>query len=240
MKPLLDNLPLSTLVAGTGILAPIALSFTLGPLSGATPLQCFAAGAALSATSLGTTFTILSAAGFADTRLGVVLTSAAMTDDVVGLVMIQIVTSLGVGGGRVSGEAVGRPIGASVGLLVMVLVGCWGAKKVLGGRNVEWRMLAGKRGNFVLQTGLLVGLVVAASYAGTSVLFAAFLAGAAVGWWDSRKGNGGSGGEGEGEERWRRRWTSAEVYEAYYQPVVRRLLAPLFFVSIDLLFVVRS
>jgi Kef-type K+ transport system membrane component KefB len=228
MKPLLDNLPLSALVAGTGILVPIALSFTLGPVSGATPLQCFAAGAALSATSLGTTFTILSAAGFADTRLGAVLTNAAMTDDVVGLVMIQIVASLGSGGGEVNGEAVGRPVGASVGLLVAVLVGCWGAKKVAGGRNVEWEVLAGKRGKFVLQTGLLVGLVVVASYAGASVLFAAFLAGTILGWWDGRK----ESGCGEREERERRRWASAEVYEAYYQPIVRRVLAPFFFVSI--------
>ena len=94
------NLALSTCVAATGIAAPIGLSFAvLGPLAGATPLQAFAAGAALCSTSLGTTFTVLGTSGLVATRLGSVLTTAAMMDDVVGLVMVQIVSSLGSGSG---------------------------------------------------------------------------------------------------------------------------------------------
>jgi hypothetical protein len=61
VMPLLQNLTLSATVAVTGIGLPIAISFLLGPLlgGGVSPLQCFAAGAALSATSLGTTFMIM-------------------------------------------------------------------------------------------------------------------------------------------------------------------------------------
>lgn len=53
-------------------------------LANATPLQAFAAGAALCSTSLGTTFTVMQTSGLSATRMGVVLTSAAMMDDVVG------------------------------------------------------------------------------------------------------------------------------------------------------------
>jgi len=97
------NLVLSVAVAVTGVAVPIALSFALlvsaGPFlgmsGGASSLQAFAAGAALCSTSLGTTFSVLQASGLSRTRLGAVLASAAMLDDVVGLIMVRIITGLG-------------------------------------------------------------------------------------------------------------------------------------------------
>ena len=229
MKPLVANLPLSTLVALTGIAVPIGLSFLLGPLAGATPLQCFAAGAALSATSLGTTFSILSTAGFVNTRLGTVLTSAAMMDDVIGLVMIQVVASLGRSGGKISGEAVGRPIGASIGLLLVVWLGTWLLGKLLLGRKYGTR-LSGTHGKFVMQTGILIALVVVASYAGSSVLFAAFLAGGAIGWWDDGRRAATAAGEGADDAGRPERLSGAGVYERYYHTSVSKIFAPFFFV----------
>lgn len=89
----------------------------------ATPLQSFAAGAALSATSLGTTFTILSTTQLTTTRLGTVTTSAAMLDDVVGLVMVQIISNLGGSATSFTTVTVIRPvlifIGFAVGLLLL-------------------------------------------------------------------------------------------------------------------------
>jgi len=105
---------------------------------GASRVMCFAAGAAMSATSLGTTFTILSTSGFAGTRLGTVLSSVAMMDDVVGLVMIQVVGNLS--GGGVDGEVIARPVDESLGLLLVVIV---------GGRGVE----RGCRGKFTAGGG---------------------------------------------------------------------------------------
>lgn len=213
---------------------------------GTTPLQSFAAGAALSATSLGTTFSILTASGFARTRLGVVLTSAAMMDDVVGLVMIQVVAELG--SGAVSGGTVGRPVGASVGLLVFVVVGCrWGVgpvyRRFLAGG--ELGLLGGGERAFLVHSGVLVALVAGASYAGTSVLFAAFLAGAAVSWWDkmvSQTIATPTSSEAAPEPEPKPElstpgptpevWTGARVYEHYYAPPVTRILVPFFFASI--------
>ncbi|CZS93578.1 related to Na+/H+ antiporter [Rhynchosporium graminicola] len=144
-RSLKANLALSAAVAITGICFPIAFSFVLVSLSNATPIQAFAAGAALCSTSLGTTFTILSTSGLSTTRLGVVLSSAAMMDDVVGLIMVQVISNLGASSDAFSAETVVRP----------------------------------------LATAILLGLVTGATYAGTSNLFAAYLAGAASSWWDS-------------------------------------------------------
>jgi len=99
---------------------------------GASRVMCFAAGAAMSATSLGMTFTILSTSGFTGTRLGTVLSSAAMMDDVVGLVMIQVVGNLG--GGGVDGEVIARPVDESLGLLLVVIVGGWGVERGCRGK----------------------------------------------------------------------------------------------------------
>lgn len=121
------NLWLSLAVALTGLLTPILLSLVILHLAfDFTLLQAFAAGAALSTTSLGTTFTVISQAGFGDTRLGAVLTSAAITDDVVGLVLLQVIVSLGLARSATNvsssqsaaiGWAIGRPLLASLAML---------------------------------------------------------------------------------------------------------------------------
>lgn len=120
------NLVLSTCVAFTGIAAPIGLSFILGPMIGAVPIRSFAAGAALCSTSLGTTFTVLGTSGLVSTRLGSVLTTAAMMDDVVGLVMVQIVSSLGSTGSESSFSAatVVRPVLVSAAFAVVLPLAC--------------------------------------------------------------------------------------------------------------------
>lgn len=66
-----------------GIGLPIALSFMLQELAGASPLQAFSTGAALCSKSLGTTLTILGTSGPTNTGLGTALTTAAILDDVV-------------------------------------------------------------------------------------------------------------------------------------------------------------
>lgn len=193
-KSLKANLLLSTGVAITGIALPVGLSFTLGPMVGATPLQAFAAGAALCSTSLGTTFTVLGSSGLTTTRLGIVLTSAAMMDDVVGLIMVQVVSNLGGSGGEFSAFSVVRPVLVSFGFATLVPLAC---KFVVGpatrrlntmrekspGSKLD-ELLRLRQTAFVIHTGWLFGLVVGGTFAGTSSLLAAYVAGATISWWD--------------------------------------------------------
>ncbi|KAI0429989.1 Sodium/hydrogen exchanger family-domain-containing protein [Xylaria sp. FL1042] len=211
------NLPLSVAVAATGVIIPIGLSFALLAPSGsflgttsASLLPAFAAGAALCSTSLGTTFSVLQASGLSRTRLGAVLASAALIDDVVGLVMVRIISSLGqTENGSIQPATILRPVLVSVGFAVAVPLVCRYALKPMQGildRIISSENKKGKEkeGNgasskgrvrswirsreavFVFQTAFLILLIVAADYAGTSVLLAAYLAGTVVSWWDGQ------------------------------------------------------
>ncbi|WVN86988.1 uncharacterized protein L203_102163 [Cryptococcus depauperatus CBS 7841] len=63
LSSLKANIYLSIGVATAEIGLPMGLSFILRDLIHATSIQCFAAGAALCSTSLGTTFTVLGSSG---------------------------------------------------------------------------------------------------------------------------------------------------------------------------------
>ena len=192
-RSLKSNLGLSMLVALTGICLPIAFAFCLQSLASATPLQAFAAGAALCSTSLGTTFTILKTSGLTNSRLGTVLTSAAMMDDVVGLVLVQVISKLGSDSSSIHPITVLRPIAVSIGLVLFVVLICRYLVKPISslicGRDSSAVMRIVRRqpdeAVLIAHTILLLGLVAAASYAGTSNLFAAYLAGASISWYDT-------------------------------------------------------
>ena len=194
-RSLRANILLSTAVAVTGIAFPIALSFSLLSLTNATPIQAFAAGAALCSTSLGTTFTVLATSGLSETRLGTVLSSAAIMDDVVGLAMVQVISNLGQSTTSFDVVTVIRSVAVSFGLAVAVPVFCrvfvWPGTVLLNGyllsrpEGIVEKVCRGTHSAFVTHTLILLGLVAGASYAGTSNLFAAYLAGASISWWDS-------------------------------------------------------
>lgn len=240
----------SVSVATVGLLIPIALSFLLllfpfDSINGVlypTPLAGFSAGASLCSTSLGTTFAILSSAGLQKTRTGVVLVGAAMMDDVVGLVMVNIVTTLGSGG--TGGWPIARPIAASFGILIVTLLitpfilrpGWTAIVSSFQTRivpNVISEVHIGQPTiriftflytiphlTFILSTFVLITYVTIADFINGSVLFAAFLAGGVVNslWIKS-----------DGDE------TSNDgplkMYHGYYRPVLDFVLVPFFFVS---------
>jgi hypothetical protein len=258
-KSLKANILLSITVAITGIAAPIGLTFTLGGIANATPLQCFAAGAALCSTSLGTTFTILGTTGLLKTRLGVVLTSAAILDDIVGLVMVQVISNLGSSASHFSATTVVRPVCVSVAFAVMCpLLCCLVIKPVtlklteLREKNRDGllhRTLCRVEVAFGLHTAILVGMVTSSTCAGTSNLFAAYLAGAMISWWDTEiphftpspqesqqeheKSNSGilKDGSAPVTDKLEHAQSGAAIYEKYYMSANEKILKPFFFVS---------
>lgn len=253
-----SNFIFSALVATTGVGVPMGLSFILMSLLSATPLQAFAAGAALCSTSIGTTFTILSTTGLAKTRLGVVLGSAAMMDDVMGLVMVQIISNLGTASSSSSFDPVVviRPIlvalGFAVGLLLVCRFGVLNIVRTVQTRNLYTHFpqeVTSMKFLFVVQMCLLVGLVAGATYAGTSGLFAAYLAGASISWFDELISSP-TGPQAEVIELQERQNTprngsrssiaqtvprsqhpaGEQVFEHYCKEPLKRILSPLFFV----------
>lgn len=247
---------------------PIGFSFVLQSLVDATPIQAFAAGAALCATSLGTTFTVLGTTGLMNSRLGVALTSAAMIDDVIGLVMVQVISNLG--RSEITATTALRPILVSLGFAVGAVLVCrFIAKPVTEALNARRRARPDGTANkvfsmtqtsFILETLLLMGLVAASSYAGSSNLFASYIAGATISWWDSelphvtrtikaraegpdqpppeRNTSGVCKREGPlsalGEEAHNTPEnvdsTGLHLFHLYYEEPLKRILQPLFFV----------
>ncbi|CAD6441978.1 7c53ff06-ac29-4083-8b7a-a50b6ff5a787 [Sclerotinia trifoliorum] len=243
----------SVSVATVGLLMPIALSFLLLILpfpssSGTlypTPLAAFSAGASLCSTSLGTTFAILSSANMQHTRVGVILVGAAMMDDVVGLVMVNIVTTLGRGG--IGGWPIARPIVASFGLLIVSLAVCrfiltpiWlylvKNSQLEVAPNINTSSKSDIKGfalqpfrnvphlSFLLPTLVLIVFVTIASFIDASVLFAAFIAGGVVNYlW----------GVGMHDVEEESMSNAAQImYEEYYKSVMDFILVPFFFASI--------
>jgi Kef-type K+ transport system membrane component KefB len=210
----------SVLVALTGIILPIALSFLLIPLvtpTTITALTAFGSGAALSSTSLGTTYAILSAAklktvsgGLITTKVGTIILTAAMVDDVVGLVMFKVITSLGNG---FSAKSVLQPIGVSVAFLVGALV----LMPILRKINVAKIRLPPKSVafGFLITCLAIIGTVAASGYAGTSLLFVAYLTGLSASYLFK-----------EGDKD-----IAIECYNSYLAPVSNGLLVPFFFVT---------
>lgn len=214
------NLILSVAVALTGIAVPMGLSFVLGALMSATSLQSFAAGAALCATSLGTTFSILGTSGLTATRLGTVLTSAAMLDDVVGLILVQVISNLGSSNSNFSSLTIVRPIVVSFGLVIFLLLVC---RYVVAPGTRLFQNHGEKIANLpfrntvnpnhvalIIHTLILVGFVAGATYAGTSGLFAVYLAGASIRWWDDSFLNT-PNGDSNLDEQENRRNSSSEI-----------------------------
>lgn len=144
-------------------------------------------------TSLGTTFTVLGSSGLATSRLGVVLTSAAMMDDVVGLVMVQVISNLG--GDDFNAITVVRPVLVSIAFAVVVPVACsfilrpctlWLNRYRESHPTAALNDIVRRTQTaLTLHTALLIALITGATYAGTSNLFAAYIAGATISWWDS-------------------------------------------------------
>lgn len=266
-KSLKANLGLSSIVATTGILIPIGFSFAVMSMLNATPLQAFSAGAALCSTSLGTTFTILGTSGLSATRLGVVLTSAAMMDDVVGLIMVQVISNLG--GDSFDAITVVRPVVVSLGFAVVIPILCRvivvPVTKSLNSfregnpiSNIS-KALSLRQTAFVIHTAYLLGIVVGATFAGTSSLLAAYIAGATISWWDSDvphiEAQDANATDSHGTEESRttesetieessaapvdqrpsptamKGGSGAEIFHRYYEPALQRILKPFFFVS---------
>ncbi|KAH6857093.1 Sodium/hydrogen exchanger family-domain-containing protein [Chaetomium sp. MPI-CAGE-AT-0009] len=266
-----QNLLLSVVAALLGVLTPIALSFAL-LYAGFhhSPLETFIVGTALCSTSLGTTFVVLASASknkpttpkpglpdsahapatttpavdFSQTRIGTVLVSAAVLDDVCGLVLVSVIHNLrGIAsgdGGTGLGWIIGRPVLASA---LMALLTPAVARFVAGPlyrRFVAPRLLrfeggAGGGGggggggvghvfNILLMAVVLCGFLAIAAYAGASMLFGAFLAGAFV------SGLLGSKGMDMGEEQGFPAF--ADSFEHYLGAPQKYVFQPLFFASI--------
>ncbi|KAB5566231.1 Cation/H+ exchanger [Coniochaeta sp. 2T2.1] len=235
-----QNLVLSVIAALVGVLAPIALSFglLLGGF-GHSPLEAFIVGVALCSTSLGTTFVVINSASasrgldFSQTRIGTVLLSAAVLDDVCGLVLVSVIRGLrelapatdgSEGGSANLGWIIGRPILASGLMAVLTPVFALFVFGPLVRMGVVRNVLAKDKHstNMAIMVLVLCAFLAIAAYTGASVLFGAFLAGMFLSMLHPDT-------DGDAAEE---STTFTHTFEKYLADVRRFMLQPLFFASI--------
>ncbi|KGO39524.1 Cation/H+ exchanger [Penicillium expansum] len=239
-----QNFTLSMVGAATGVLFPIGLSYLLLYFGfGYGAVETFIIGASLSATSLGTTFAVISSASesvnLAETRVGSVLVSAAVIDDVVGLVMLSVISDLGKlseEGNNVNlGWLIGRPIVASIGMAIVTPVVTKWVFAPFFRRFIEYRFARFDHiSNIILMTLVLSAFISIAGFTGTSVLFGAFLGGVFLTYIPSKHPEGPFVvmSREEGEREADKSPTFVHTFDKYLLGPQQYLMEPLFFASI--------
>lgn len=191
---------------------------------------------------IGTTFAVISSASksidLANTQIGTILVSAAVIDDVTGLIMSSVIRDLGEisSGSSVNlGWLIGRPIVASAAMAILTPLLTKYVFAPVFRRYIEKSFARYDHlSNIVLIVLVLCAFVTIAAYAGTSVLFGAFLAGTFLTYIPSKHRDGPFQvlSREHGEQNKEKSPTFVHTFEKYLLDVQKYLLAPLFFASI--------
>ena len=163
------------LVAVLGVVAPLVGGWLLMKAWGSTTIEALFVGTAMVATSVGITARVLSRMGLLDAPTARIILGAAVIDDILGLLVLSIVSSMATG--RVNYVEILTTAGLAIAFTAFVtLVGAPVVTRVAP--NVD-RMRSGQ-GMFIFGLVLCLGLSVAASFIGVAAIIGAFLAGMAL------------------------------------------------------------
>ncbi|HEX4899646.1 MAG TPA: cation:proton antiporter [Pyrinomonadaceae bacterium] len=165
----------AAVVAVLGVVAPLLGGWLLMRAWGSTSIEALFVGTAMVATSVGITARVLSGMGLLDAPTARIILGAAVIDDILGLLVLAIVSSMAAG--TVNYVEILTTAGLAIGFTAFVaLVGAPVVTRVAP--SVE-RMRSGQ-GIFIFGLVLCLGLSVAATYIGVAAIIGAFLAGMAL------------------------------------------------------------
>ena len=173
LKKLLRVGPASLVTALAGVILPFALGFAAGKASGLKDISAIVVGASLTATSVGITSRVLSELGWLQRREGQVVLGAAILDDVIGLVILTVV----------SGFQGGKPVSmVGIATTTAIAFGFLAATVVIGGQIVPRTAILFERiklpgTSTILAVSLAFGLAWLADRSGSALIIGAFTAG---------------------------------------------------------------
>ncbi len=165
----------ATLVATLGVVVPFVLGYFYMKAAGHGLMDSVFLAAAMVATSVGITARVLQDAGALATAAARVILAAAVLDDILGMIVLAIVTSLSEGRVHylqlaiVAAEAIGFS-------LLMIFFG----SRVVSRLHPTVAKLSTRNSAFVLSVLLCLGLSLASVYVGMAAIIGAFLAGLAL------------------------------------------------------------
>lgn len=167
--------PVATLVAFSGVVMPFIMGAFIMLFWGATLNESIFVGAAMVATSVGITAQVLSAKGLLHELSSKVILAAAVIDDVLGLLVLAVVSSLTHGRFSILQLSITGLLAAGF----TVIVGKWGSHAINRVKPHVERLKA-VEAHFVMALSLLFALAVLATWTGVAAIVGAFLAGLAL------------------------------------------------------------
>jgi Kef-type K+ transport system membrane component KefB len=166
----------ATMVATLGVVVPFFLGWGILRLWGEPHVESVFTGAAMVATSVGITAQVLVGKGLMQSRAAKIILAAAVIDDVLGLLVLGVVSSLARGHVNLAGLA--TTAGMAIGFTI--LVATWGSRAAVRlVPRMQERLRLGES-QFALSMCLLFALSLLAVWVGVAAIVGAFLAGMAL------------------------------------------------------------
>lgn len=160
-------------VGSVGVVLPFAAGFGVARAFGVELMPSLVIGAALTATSIGISARVLSDLGQLSSAEGQVVIGAAVLDDVVGLIILSIVSAL-VGGAALTAEGIAGTAGPAIGFVVLaVALGTFTVPPLF--RVIAGIQVTGALGIIALAFALLLAWL--ADTVGSAMIIGAFAAG---------------------------------------------------------------
>ena len=163
-------------VAVLGVVAPFVMGWGIMRLWGENNVTGFFVASAMVATSVGITAQVLAAKGLLHTVPARIILAAALIDDILGLLVLAVVSSMAKGDVNIAGLA----ITAVLAVGFTLLVARWGTSAMLRIIPRVDASLRSSEAQFSFAMVVLFALALAAAYAGVAAIVGAFLAGMAL------------------------------------------------------------
>jgi Kef-type K+ transport system membrane component KefB len=165
----------AVLVAVLGVVLPFVAGYFIAQAWGGSFAEAMFIGAAMVATSVGITARVLGSMGLLDTETAKIILGAAVIDDILGLIILSLVSAVSQG----SVSYAGLLKSAAAAILFTAFVALVGSK-IMTGLAPSIERLRLSKPFFNLGLILCLGLSVASIYVGVAAIIGAFLAGMAL------------------------------------------------------------
>ena len=166
----------ATLVASIGVIVPFFAGWGILAAWGAPQIESIFVGAAMVATSVGITASVLSARRLLNEVASQVILAAAVIDDVLGLIVLAVVSS--VARGRVNLWEIA--LVASLATVFTVVMAVWGTAAVKRVLPIFGSRARADEAEFHIALVFLFAMALLAQYTGVAAIVGAFLAGLAL------------------------------------------------------------
>ena len=165
----------ATIVAVLGVVVPFVMGFVYMKFTTHGQVESIFVAAAMVATSVGITARVLADVGALTSKVARVILGAAILDDILGLIVLAVVSSLSTG--RVNYLQLGVVAAEAIGFSLLIIF--FGPRMVRSFQPTVAKFRA-RNSAFILSTVLCLGLSLASAHIGMAAIIGAFLAGLAM------------------------------------------------------------